>query len=110
MSTALTVVANVTSKTPKTPKTHLRREKPQRRVGPRGSFEQFERLHTSSMLRNNLKHMGRSFSQAKRSMVLHTAASSGNLPVVRELLSRKVDPTPLLPDGRTRHAAPVPSP
>ncbi len=59
---ALTVVADVTAKTPKTPKTLLRREKTLRRVGPRGSFEQFERPNTSNMLRNNLKYLRRLFS------------------------------------------------
>ena len=38
--------------------------------------------------------------------MLHTAASSRNLPVVRELLARKVDPNPRLPDGRTPRPAP----
>ena len=45
-------------------------------------------------------------SQARRSTVLHTTARSGDLPVVRELVARKVDPNPRLPDGRTPRPVP----
>ena len=39
--------------------------------------------------------------------MLHTAASSGNLAVVRELLARRVDPNPRLPDGRSPRPIPL---